>query len=527
MEKFSSIVKPCQSGKTRVVIGDIRADMEKCDKDILHVVLCNNNLLLMEQSNSRIKNELVIHKNTPEERRINSTSWDSKNNKFSIAKLTEGCMNDSYDLIVTCCNGKRMDHVMALIQNLEESGYSRRIKLWIDEADRVFKTWSKFINIFITSDIIQSVISITATYRIIADRFTKLKIPLKIKPLGCTYNCKTYYGCMDYEQNLKDCDSKCLDYATQILDHNPECSKPGVKAFIPADFKQLSHEEIALMLKTRGFAVFLLNGNRKELILPDGETYDIPDFQEGFEEIGDTIRRMYNLYECERFPVAITGYLCIGRGLTFQSPGFVFDYGIISNNGASRGDIYQIAGRLSGNIRSYKNFKRSVIYTSHKLMAKILEEEQIAINLAILAGESDSNEINLKDMVRAANFQEYKNYEVKNQIVEHSGGSKGKLPPTEVNDMLKSLNLDYKPHRYSQKKKIALDGKIFWKTTTSSSEIKSLDDLLEELDSFKPTANIPKELIVGETYTRLYHGYKDPKDTESITFVIRVVRRLK
>ena len=41
------------------------------------------------------------------------------------------------------------------------------------------------------------------------------------------------------------------------------------------------------------------------------------------------IAEAYKTYKLHTYPIFVTGYRCIGRGISLQSNDFIFDYGII------------------------------------------------------------------------------------------------------------------------------------------------------------------------------------------------------
>jgi len=523
MAKFRGIVKPAQSGKTREVIHEILKDMEENTQHI-HLVISSNNILLMEQSTSRMNKELIIHKGTANERHILATSWDSKTNKCSREALAKKCLSGKIELIGACGNGMRMAHVIMLINTLSNQNFKGKIKLWIDEADRVINIWWRYAMYLSKTDMIETVVLITATYQKIANNFCRNGIPLRIKPLRETYNKETYFGCEDCNAVLHDNDGTSVYYTEYLFGLYPEMTEPGVKAFIPADIKVVSHNMMADMLFQRGFAVFLLNGDSKVLRLPDGKTHEIVNFRTGNEEVGLTMRRMYNTFECHNYPVAVTGFLCIGRGLTFQSPGFVFDYGVISTRGCNRSELYQIAGRVAGNIRQYPDFKPTKLYTSKNVYDKILEEEQIAKNLGYIAYENGTEIITQLDVQRACFKKEYDAYEIDTHIIEHAFNSSDPVPPKEVYAHLKDTNNSYKPHKYNKKRMTITEGKKFW---TTKGAIQDLKNVVKEIEMQRPTVALAKPLKIGESQTRLYHGYKNTQDPSSLTFVVRTVKKMK
>ena len=84
------------------------------------------------------------------------------------------------------------------------------------------------------------------------------------------------------------------------------------------------------------------------------------------------IYRNHNL--CD-YALSITGYLCIGRGISITSPEFMFDYGIMSNTKNPQ-EASQNAGRLKGNMNAWPNYKPPVVFTTDKFNSVAVEWEK-------------------------------------------------------------------------------------------------------------------------------------------------------
>jgi hypothetical protein len=83
----------------------------------------------------------------------------------------------------------------------------------------------------------------------------------------------------------------------------------------------------------------------------------------------------------ECYPVAVTGQLCLGRGITFQSNGFLFDYAILPDMKVDA-NAYQCAARVLGNTADYDNGLPVTVYLSASMRGRIERQERIAINTA-------------------------------------------------------------------------------------------------------------------------------------------------
>ena len=80
-------------------------------------------------------------------------------------------------------------------------------------------------------------------------------------------------------------------------------------------------------------------------------------------------------------PFAVTGNLCIGRGITFAGDKFMFTHGIIPEI-KNPDEAYQSVARCIGNIIEKDNYQKPIIYIGEKTHIKILDNEMQAITTA-------------------------------------------------------------------------------------------------------------------------------------------------
>jgi hypothetical protein len=118
--------------------------------------------------------------------------------------------------------------------------------------------------------------------------------------------------------------------------------------------------------------------------MPDGEIRKIEDYiswdDDTPEEIGKTITKIYKDTGLDQMPFAITGQICLNRGLTFQNDQFLFDFGI-SFNLADRATAYQCLARMFGNIKHFQGYKQSTIVTTSRMKKMVQQADNIAVNI--------------------------------------------------------------------------------------------------------------------------------------------------
>jgi hypothetical protein len=119
-------------------------------------------------------------------------------------------------------------------------------------------------------------------------------------------------------------------------------------------------------------------------VKPNGEILKIEDYvswdNDTPEEIGKTITKIYMDTGLDQMPFAITGQMCVNRGLTFQNEQFLFDFGI-GFNLTDRAIAYQCLARMFGNIKHFQSYKQSTIVTTSRMKKLVQQSENIAVNI--------------------------------------------------------------------------------------------------------------------------------------------------
>jgi hypothetical protein len=138
-------------------------------------------------------------------------------------------------------------------------------------------------------------------------------------------------------------------------------------------------------LLSLGFNVLLLNGVYKEFRFFDGRTIEIAELLETDLEVSKTLNRLYYEHELFNSPFAVTGNLCVGRGITFASQiddkEFLFTHGIIPE--VVNGDEgYQMVARCCGNIKGFDTYQVPKIFVSDRSDALIRLQENLAVDFA-------------------------------------------------------------------------------------------------------------------------------------------------
>ena len=386
-DRFTLICKPEQSGKTFIMIQKI--NKETCtpssELTVINLIFCDNNLLLTKQTSKRLGDQILLPE-TQEKYVEFSTRKDSKtlgNVDTVIGQITNGVQN-----VVCCTNRTRMRNTHEIISRLNSSPFTKDklvFKLWLDEADK----FSKYISntLLPLAEEYENVhcFCITAT----PDRLFHQFGSMNIEPLMLTTS-PNYHGWEDNNRILIENELGSTEgFVSQIMKTLTLAPAAGTKWFVPANYKKSSHRAVRDILLDHGFAVFTVNGDGIELVLPNSPDDPIGLFPKN-DELNKQIIKLYQQYSLYKYPVAITGNLCVSRGISIMSPELMFDFGIISSCG-SPSAASQNAGRLKGNIKDWDTYKPPTVYTTPLFDSIATEQEHLSRTLAGLAFEQDTD----------------------------------------------------------------------------------------------------------------------------------------
>jgi hypothetical protein len=381
------ICKPEQSGKTFIMIQEIIKDIEyppENDKKVINFILCDNNLLLTSQTSSRLNQSIGNDYLELSSRKIakKKISHEIVNNKDSvICQIISGKISN----VICCTNACQKTNIIDIITTIEEkcphTCGKYIFKIWLDEADKFIIKYiieafhpllRKFENIYLYC--------ITATPEPL---FKKLE-QMNVYPLENTTD-NSYHGWED--NNIVKYDLNELsgeEFVNYILENIDEKNiLNGSKWYIPGEYRKESHKNICDICNNKGFVVIIINGDGISVVFPNKQV-DGPHKKDKLLNI--MIDDLYKDLNLNEYPVAVTGYLCVGRGISFINENFMFDYGILSMC-SNKQEASQNAGRLKGNIKHLKNYKVPTVYTTTQFNKIAIESEKKARKLAEIAFE--------------------------------------------------------------------------------------------------------------------------------------------
>lgn len=528
--KMECLWKPAQSGKTRTIQQIIREDEGKHAH--LNILICSNNRLLVAQTNARMTDDLYgdsgserssVDEEDPADDRIEGGvySWMSgtKKTNISVDALAWKVFRGEVSMIVCCAHKARFRMLNRLLAELEGAPFSKPVNVWIDEADVSVKHWSGEFD-FTRFRCVRKVMLVSATFDAVFDHYARIRV----MPFPETHP-ECYLG-------LRDCDLQPFDaevrgshaYLDAVLTAHPEMVARGMKLFVPGDIERVSHTAIADSLLARGCTVLVLNGETKAFLFPDGRRLDIELTldESNPTELSRVLAEVYARENLASAPFAVTGQLCLGRGITFQSESFTFDYAVVPGM-KDAASAYQCVARVLGNVRTFSPWT-PVVYMNSALLAAVLRQERIATNLARLVHENEWADVG-KEEVERASFDSEAEYEAARELADKQSYKDEDYEAVWTREFTSLEELKAAKATHGRMPEAGPDG--FYKNANGGKGPMSRAQL-NALKAGKKTTNMRLPLEkVGDSTKRTYPFYEDPKDASTLRFVVRTLTRIR
>jgi hypothetical protein len=424
-KKFHLITRFMQSGKTKYMQDEIKKLLNESNS--FHIILCSNSLFLTDQTAGRINNtysqnyEELISKISDK----NDIDFIQKLKPIILSSMSKNCRNlgdlstlffgrnkdaNSYGSLMCCTNKTRLENLTVILNMLGAMG--KNVTLWIDEVHTSFLTfvenyYSEYSNI----ECVNKIIGVTATPEPIMGFFKKQHLQINVlKCLAC--DPKLYYGyddCIKQEHDISNSDyivPDCLkineykvkkhkeniikgtgiQYCNDInsaLYINTIIEKKILKynnadiIFAPGSKYVKSHNAIKDVLLDKGFYVFIFNSKKKGLYFSKDNYMDLNDIIPKEESnkklhLGYYMGKIKHLFSMVDKPIAITGYLSIGQGITLcdWNTNFYITKAILSYKDADSVFTIQVAGRSFGNTK-HKVCRSLEVYGRPKFFRKL------------------------------------------------------------------------------------------------------------------------------------------------------------
>lgn len=394
-------VLPCQftKGKTDRVLELIKISLQnsininqlnnyenhKSDKYDIHtidIIVTNYNLQETEQWKSRANKKFADFENF----RVDILSSGQESNFKNIQEYSDilenaNSVKDLPNILIVCFHSKRQKDIINLIKRFF-SKYRRQFlseieketeinfNIYLDEPDAnptITKKYIEDTKDFVDYGKIKRFIFITATP---VKEFWDL---LNKNDIGQLLNMNKLFD----KDNIIDFESEKQNYRQfdehNIIEYNDDTNNPleyilnVYNEIIKHDDKRKiifapghsythkdkvgSHKEIEKFFNILKYVVFVFNGKFKGFKYPDGSEITLDKYQEENNiqkgELRDTLRHWNK--NNKNLNLAITGYMCIERGVTFNTNDFNFTHCIISKyHLSSTARLIQLVGRTNG-----------------------------------------------------------------------------------------------------------------------------------------------------------------------------------
>lgn len=387
-DKQTLLLKPGQSGKTFHVLNNI-LDVFRSNgkKRTINIIYCDNSLLQTMQTTKRLENkkELDIFKDSDGNL---SLVLSSKSKCKSLGDLAWAITESNYRNVVCCNNRTQLNTINQLITSNTYSLYN--FNIYIDEADKFISSNQRYLSEWDTVDNVRQIMLITAT----PERLFKVYPQINLIKLQHSVDKTIYHRFADCLFEFWNVDSKPVPYAKSILENNKHILQPGQVWYVPAETTRKSHDNMEKLLLSMNMVVVKINGVEKTLCRKQGDVIDLTRWVEegkrmfAEEEMSVWLGKLYQKYNLQDSILAITGNLCVGRGLTLSSKDVMITHAILSSY-PEKSEQYQIAARLCGNTKLLDIYKKPVVFCSKNTQLSVLDMETKAEKIPETAYKND------------------------------------------------------------------------------------------------------------------------------------------
>lgn len=397
---LNMIIKPCQSGKTFVMLNQcVNVFKDHGFNNNINVIVCDNSLLQTLQTTKRID----THKHLDFYKDDNGdlcVVLSSKSTCKTVDALYRVIMRHKIRNVIMCNNAVQMNNISQIIKDFEDH---YNFYLWIDEADKFKDFNKKYISRWLQTDNVKNITLITATPEPVLNLY-KDEVLMRVLPMNETVDPSVYHRFSESKFNFLNSTLSSVEYASLVIDTYPSIISNGNVIFAPADQKKITHDEMTDLLFEKGVgAVFKINGTEKMLYIKGKDPINLTVLKDTDDkkyitnfEMSDWFARLYDTFELRKTSVAITGNLCIGRGITINSDKVQITDAIIPYIRDKNAE-YQTAGRICGNIKHNKIYKPPNVYCNMKTKELVCEMEMKAILIPQKAFQEKNTIITIDD----------------------------------------------------------------------------------------------------------------------------------
>jgi hypothetical protein len=368
---------PCQfvGGKTNRSIENIikLQDIQTYDKGVfpVSIVFSRNNLEESKSWKYRTKNSKI--------RRVIqfSSKSDSDIHTYEgISSLFLDCLveEDLPSCLIMCNHPKRIKDMIRIIHRFENKTYNLHestnyktivVNIFFDEPHACCGNIRTFYDFFIKENKFPSIFNQIVYMDATPDdnKFTKLLKDFDITALSLnidTMTRKIYEEqkkeYMNLEQhNIIYYDNLTKDPVEYVRSYIPNMKGNKNILFCPAGHKTDTHEDMYNVLKDHGYNVLVHNGKHKEFRMITGNVISLDEYSKNHEINGELRELLRHFIENNPGNFGITGNETISTGVTFNTNGFNFTSGFVSQyHSKDASSLRQILGRFCGNKKYVK-----------------------------------------------------------------------------------------------------------------------------------------------------------------------------
>ena len=566
--EINLIIRFPQSGKTRLIMSEMETFHKKYeDTSIISIgiVVGGNNLLLNNQTARRADEHPMVKP------LIISSKPQCRGENYSSAmkpEVLKYLVSRERNTLFVCGNSRRIHEggdISDFLENISRYNKSYRLHIVVDEVDKVFseKIFKTSVHKWLhqKSDtghllveqmnlVTATPFNITPTWKILKNWVGKDLPEGKIiiqhidKLFGENYHLLStskYINHEGWEEALHDDEQSEVSKYIGSYFHKI-CPENGEVWLIPGNRQAQSHAEIAELCKADNpntgepyfTDILVINSKSKEIQYDEGYSYEI-GFQEYHKtmwgrvsckslgadkmEIQQWLKEYWSGKDSNR-RLAITGNLCLGRGITFSSEVCNISVGLFGPYCTK--DIvekYQLYNRLAGYTRSVGD--KPVLVCTQEDYTSVVKYE-FALQQFMKLGQDPSEKVRtlddekVGDIIEQANRQ-YDTYDENMWIHEWQVFDDKSLAEKWLGRRMREFTVDPdKPEFYQS-------------SYTSTKKILSYEEVCNAMKSIdsgkaKKTMNLPQN---NETASRTYLVYKNLNDPDSLYYICRKLKRIR
>ena len=386
-----------QMGKTFVAIQQIQTELAR-NPHGTHIIFTMNTILNNRQFVGRLsqiteaygKSSVCMFSSRPSKNIVSARSVDHLESLLRHPTPTR-----RPKVVVACSNYTRFGDMLHVAQSLEDFAGEHEydgMSLYCDEFHRYASPFARSVVVQIHAlSICRKIVAFSATPSRVVDTDNEFwsSIPFDVSSL----NMENYVGCNDVQFEVVDPSpehTSQVEFAESVLSGNPDIltghTSNRTVAFIPGSSRTGTHtavRDMALAQNPRAVVV-VLNGTDKNMYFLWGNDPKLcsAPITGASTEVGELVYARLEEFGLFDRPLVFTGHACIGMGQTLTCPKIgSFTHAIIWHGYMSKDCMYQLFGRVTGRMKHWDKYVKTVVYCSEKVKKTCEEQEQSVLDI--------------------------------------------------------------------------------------------------------------------------------------------------